>query len=155
MNPIPFSTRIAGGVACFRLLGHLTALKASLVAIVCLLASIQVRANGFVFREGAPGNGSEPTQKAIILYDAGREDLVLQASYQGSEREFGWLIPVPGLPEIKQGSMKCFHDLSQLTQEPLWAEEFDRDSMLSSSSRANKIKAINIQTIGAFEVTVI
>jgi hypothetical protein len=40
---------------------------------------------------------NEPTQKAILLHDKGREDLVLQVKYEGPAQDFGWLIPVPGL----------------------------------------------------------
>ena len=59
---------------------------------------------------------NEPTQKAILVYDAGREDLILQVKYEGPADEFGWLIPVPNLPTIQAGSMKCFYELSQYTQ---------------------------------------
>src|ERR1039457_3183890 len=34
---------------------------------------------------------TEPTQKAILVYDAGREDLILQVKYEGPVSEFGWL----------------------------------------------------------------
>ena len=59
---------------------------------------------------------NEPTQKAIMVYDAGREDLILQVKYEGPVDEFGWLIPVPNLPTVQKGSMKCFYELSQYTQ---------------------------------------
>jgi len=119
-----------------------------------LLAATSLNANGFLFTRASPGNIAEPTQKAIILYDQGREDLILQAKYEGPARDFGWLIPVPGLPEVRQGAMDCFHDLSRLTQEPLWPEEFDERSLLSSDGGASRIKAVEIKTIGAFQVAV-
>ena len=59
---------------------------------------------------------NEPAQKAILVYDAGREDLILQVKYEGPVDEFGWLIPVPNLPTVQKGSMKCFYELSQYTQ---------------------------------------
>ena len=59
---------------------------------------------------------NEPTQKAILVYDAGREDLILQVKYEGPVSEFGWLVPVPNLPTVQKGSMKCFYELSQYTQ---------------------------------------
>src|SRR5215831_16114624 len=59
---------------------------------------------------------NEPTQKAIILYEAGREDMLLQVKYEGRVSEFGWLVPVPTLPKIEKGSMEPFYELSQLTQ---------------------------------------
>src|SRR5262249_44174420 len=57
---------------------------------------------------------NEPTQKAIIVYDAGHEDLILQVKYGGPVDEFGWLVPVPNLPTVQEGSMKCFYELSKL-----------------------------------------
>src|SRR6516162_9236727 len=59
---------------------------------------------------------NEPTQKAIIVYDAGREDLILQVKYEGPVDQFGWLIPVPNLPTVRLGSMKCFYELSKFIQ---------------------------------------
>jgi hypothetical protein len=125
------------------------------LAAACLLAPGNLRANGFVLPHDRQGNVSAPSQKAIILYDQGREDMVLQARYEGPAQEFAWLIPVPGLPEIKPGSMNCFYDLSRLTQEPLWPEEFDMRSLASSSSRTGQIKTVEIKTLGAFEVVVL
>jgi hypothetical protein len=49
---------------------------------------------------------NEPSQKAIILFDAGREDLILQVKYEGPVEEFGWLIPVPSQPTVTRASME-------------------------------------------------
>src|SRR5437773_241886 len=70
----------------------------------------------FVFRWDKKADINEPTQKAIILYDVGREDLLLQVRYEGALEDFGWLIPVPSLPKVTKGSMQPFYELSQLTQ---------------------------------------
>jgi hypothetical protein len=59
----------------------------------------------FVFRWDKKIDINEPTQKAIIVYDAGREDLLLQVKYEGPLEDFGWLIPVPALPTVQWGSM--------------------------------------------------
>ncbi|MDW7979045.1 MAG: hypothetical protein RMH97_00545 [Verrucomicrobiales bacterium] len=40
----------------------------------------------------------------------------MQAKYEGPPDEFGWLILVPPLPEVRQGAMDPFYELSQLTQ---------------------------------------
>ncbi len=94
---------------------------------------------------------NEPTQKAIIVYDRRREDLILQVKYEGPAEDFGWLVPVPGLPEIRKGSMKCFYELSRLTQE--------RGFLLSSgglrSRGTGSVKVIQIKTVGAYQVTVL
>ena len=44
---------------------------------------------------------NEPAQKAILVYDVGREDLILQVKYEGPVDEVGWLIPVPNLPTVE------------------------------------------------------
>src|SRR5712692_4229751 len=71
----------------------------------------------FVFRWNKQKDINEPTQKAIILHDQNREDLILQVKYEGPAEDFGWLIPVPGQPEVRKGSMQPFYELSRLTQE--------------------------------------
>jgi hypothetical protein len=59
----------------------------------------------FVFRWNKGIDINEPTQKAIIVYDAGREDLLLQVKYQGPLEEFGWLIPVPSSLSLLGGGI--------------------------------------------------
>jgi hypothetical protein len=131
-----------------------------------LLAPVNTRADGmfvapkFVWDKHKDIN--EPTQKAILVYDAGREDLILQVKYEGAVDEFGWLIPVPGLPTVEEGSMKCFYELSKFTQqrlEPRWG-------MLSLSAGGHgkgdakenpepPVKVIEIKTIGAYKIAVL
>src|SRR6266853_2820465 len=69
----------------------------------------------FVFKWDKKTDINEPTQKAIIVHDAGREDLLLQVKYEGPLEEFGWLIPVPNVPTVEKASMQAFYELSQLT----------------------------------------
>jgi hypothetical protein len=86
-----------------------------------LLAPVNTRADGmfvapkFVWDKHKDIN--EPTHKAILVHDAGREDLILQVKYEGPVDEFGWLIPVPSLPTVQEGSMKCFYELSKFTRQ--------------------------------------
>ena len=88
------------------------------IAGAWLLTAGHADADGcFVFGWNKEKDINEPTQKAIILHDKGREDMVLQVKYEGPAEDFGWLIPVPGLPEVRKGSMDCFYELSRLTQE--------------------------------------
>ena len=107
---------------------------------------------------------NEPTQKAIIVYDAGREDLILQVKYEGPVSEFGWLIPVPNLPTVQKGSMKCFYELSQYTQkhfENPWQHNQSKSidlAMLANASAGNAeppVKVIEIKTVGAYEIAVL
>src|SRR5207248_643763 len=108
----------------------------------------------FVFRWDKKADINEPTQKAIIFYDAGREDLLLQVKYEGALEDFGWLIPVPSLPKVTKGSMQPFYELSQLTQRQFGTR--DRIATLGLAKRGGpeEVKVIEIKTVGAYEVSI-
>ena len=100
---------------------------------------------------------NEPTQKVIIVHDAGREELVLQVKYDGPLEEFGWLIPVPDLPTVKKGSMQCFYELSKFTQENLklrW-----QAASMSMKGGADEeeppVTVIEVKTVGAYDIAVL
>ncbi len=102
---------------------------------------------------------NEPTQKAIIVYDAGYEDLILQVKYEGPVDEFGWLIPVPNLPTVQKGSMKCFYELSQYTQ-----RNFEQQAGgipmagslgIADNEKPEPIKVIEVKTVGAYQIAVL
>ncbi len=108
---------------------------------------------------------NEPTQKAIIVYDQGHEDLILQVKYEGPVDQFGWLIPVPNLPAVKQGSMKCFYELSKFTQErmegPRLVEAhrpwhiFNGVMEASDGAVAPPVNVVEIETIGSYDIAVL
>src|SRR5208282_3561919 len=102
---------------------------------------------------------NEPTQKAIIVYDAGREDLILQVKYEGPVDEFGWLIPVPNQPTVQKGSMKCFYELSQYTQQHFGQQAGGIPMSTSLGNEKNEepepVKVIEVKTVGAYEVAVL
>jgi len=61
----------------------------------------------------------QPSQKAIILYENNREDLILAVKYEGNADEFAWVIPVPNYPDIDVSDPDLFWELSQITTEDL------------------------------------
>jgi hypothetical protein len=110
----------------------------------------------FVFRWNKNIDIKEPTQKAIIVYDAGREDLLLQVKYEGPLEEFGWLIPVPSLPTVEKGSMRPFYELSQLTQRQ-WGVPVPAAThgWNAGGGQDEAVKVIEVKTVGAYEVTIL
>ena len=105
---------------------------------------------------------NEPTQKAILVYDTGREDLILQVKYEGPVDEFGWLIPVPNLPTVQNGSMKCFYELSRYTQRLFERHAFERATLSQSVAPVAKmaqveppVKVVEVKTVGAYKVAVL
>ncbi len=109
----------------------------------------------FVFRWNKQKDINEPSQKAIILFDQQQEDLILQVKYEGPAEDFGWLIPVPGEPHVRKGSMEPFYELSQLTQKQFHLG----DAVTSAGSRGDSaepaVKVIEIKTVGAYEVAIL
>jgi len=141
------------------------AICGSLIATAGFFLSPEGRADGcfvapkFVWDKHKDIN--EPTQKAIIAYNAGHEDLILQVKYGGPVEEFGWLVPVPALPTVKEGSMECFYELSKYTQE-LWEPRMTHGRGMEKLSAAGlgvekpeAVKVIEIKTVGAYEVAVL
>src|SRR6266567_2513730 len=140
--------RIAG---CFRSSSKPKAVILCLtLAITGLIGTHQVLADGcFVFKWNKEIDINEPTQKAIILHDRGREDLLLQVKYEGPLEEFGWLIPVPNVPTVEKGSMQAFYELSQLTQRRFGG--FGGATLGSRSAKGGgdeAVKVIETKTVG-------
>ena len=98
---------------------------------------------------------NEPTQKAIIVYDAGREDLVLQVKYEGPVNEFGWLVPVPSVPKVGKGSMGCFYELSQMTQGVTEGNWNTLGVASAGIEHQGSVRVIEQKTVGAYEVAVL
>jgi hypothetical protein len=121
------------------------------------LTSVRGFADGcFVFEWNQAIDINEPTQKAIIVHDQGREDLLLQVKYEGPLEDFGWLIPVPSLPKVKKGSMEPFYELSQLTQRKFGGSPTKGVATLGVlSAGRDEVEVIEIKTVGAYEVAVL
>src|ERR1017187_8348934 len=129
----------------------------TLFIVLCRLALLPALADGcFVFRWNKQVDINEPTQKAIIVHDAGREELLLQVKYEGPLEDFGWLIPVPSLPTVSKGSMEPFYELSQLTQRQGGGLLRGLTVPVASlGGREETVKVIEVKTVGAYEVAVL
>ncbi len=60
----------------------------------------------------------EPAQRAILLFDpeVGREDLILQAEYEGNTDNLAWIVPVPSVPTLATADSRLFEDCANLTR---------------------------------------
>src|SRR5262245_8620366 len=109
----------------------------------------------FVFGWDKTVDINEPTQKATIVFDSGREDLLLQVKYEGALQDFGWLIPVPSLPTVTKGSMQPFYELSQLTQRQFGTPTEAASLGIRRGGPPEPVKVIEIRTVGAYEVSIL
>ncbi len=121
-----------------------------------LISTGTAQADGcFVFRWNKDIDIKEPTQKAIIVFDGGREELLLQVKYEGPLEEFGWLIPVPSLPEVEKGSMEPFYELSRITQRDVHSDFRMMMRGGVTAGDAESVKALEVKTVGAYQVAVL
>jgi len=58
----------------------------------------------------------QPSQKAVIFFADGREDLILSVRYDGNADEFAWVIPVPAQPDVEVADPELFWELADLTR---------------------------------------
>ena len=87
------------------------------VGIIFASAVATVNADGGLFIPPRPGyeDISQPSQKAIIIYDDGRENLIIQVRYEKGAENFAWVVPVPDYPEVNESDAKLFEELYYLT----------------------------------------
>jgi hypothetical protein len=57
----------------------------------------------------------ETGQKALIIYQDSREDLVISISFEGKANEFGWVVPLPSQPDVSKVDFSIFDRLSEET----------------------------------------
>lgn len=88
-----------------------------ILAIGIILTSIvtTVNADGGFFVPPRYNDIYQPSQKAIIIYDNGREDLILQVRYEKGAENFAWVVPVPEYPEVDKSDAKLFEELYSIT----------------------------------------
>src|SRR5689334_7345092 len=73
-----------------------------------------------------PGEGEARVgqEQALILWDAGQEDIVLELGVEGSSAEAAWIFPVPAPATAQLGDARMFDALQDLTK-PRTKKVFD------------------------------
>lgn len=83
-----------------------------LAALTAVLASAAFGDGGMMQKE--PVALAEPEQKALIVFQDNREDLILQVKYDGASSDFAWLVPTPSRPSPGDAAPQVFTDLHGL-----------------------------------------
>lgn len=116
-----------------------------------LLISTLAHADGvFVWQKGV--DIEEPSQKAVILYDDGIEDLVLQVQYAGEPADFAWVVPLPSEPKVSRVDGDVFSELSLHTQQ---RARIGMQSLGAMPSEAEGVEVLQHQKIGIYDVAVL
>ncbi|MDQ2687517.1 MAG: DUF2330 domain-containing protein, partial [Armatimonadota bacterium] len=90
--------------------------NAGMLLAALALAAQTAHADGGLFPRRPPPNSNrertfitEPAQKAAVIYQNGRERLIISPSYQGPPGDFAWVVPVPSRPQVKILRGALFH----------------------------------------------
>ncbi len=99
----------------------------------------------------------EPSQVGIILFQEGKEDLILFANARGTDTEFAWVIPVPSYPTVKEGDPDLFYDLSYLTTYRPHPFPFacGTGNIIFTSEETQDVYVWSSEDIGIYHVTVL
>jgi len=115
-----------------------------------------VKADGGIFY---PVNRytSEIAQKAFIYYQNQTENLVISTSYQGNAKDFAWVIPTPGKPEIFKSDSKIFATLDDITKINGTGPGvvYNQSMLLGSSSVPSAVNVIEQKTVDIYDTTIL
>ena len=89
----------------------------------------------------------EPSQKAIIFFDNGKEKLILQVRYEGNVSDFGWIVPLPSVPEMEKVEAEIFYELSILTS--------NESINFGEHSRKDGVTLIKQEQVGIYNVSIV
>lgn len=96
----------------------------------------------------------QPSQKAVILYADGREDLILSVRYEGSADDFAWVVPVPSRPNVEVADPELFWELANLTREPVL---YESDGFLPGmgSYEGPGVDILEEKVVGPYDVAIL
>jgi len=84
--------------------------------ILLALSPSRINADGMILPPDWYPRIYETSQKALLIYKDGREDLVISISFEGEASEFGWIIPLPNKPDISKVDYSIFRKLDEFTE---------------------------------------
>lgn len=97
----------------------------------------------------------EPEQKAVLLFDRGTEDLVLEVRYSGAVEDFGWIVPLPSVPRVRADEPELFAALSRFTQDtPVHRSSRGMERTMSSAT-VSGVDVLGRMDVGVYDVAIL
>jgi len=98
----------------------------------------------------------ETGQKGAIYFDGTTETLVLQTSFNGSAKDFAWIVPTPTQPEVSKVSDDIFSNLQKLTIKDDNNYAVPMANLNSSSgTKEDAVSVIEEKSVGIYTVKVL
>lgn len=101
-------------------------------------------------------------QRVFIYHRNGMEDLILQAAIKGNGADFGMVLPLPAVPDIRKVERAFFDDLFDMTRtrQVAWAEAAERaggagKGMQADNAALERVEVVKKDVVGPFETVVL
>ena len=129
----------------------------ALMTLCVLAACLPATGDGCFVPRPSRRDIYEPTQKALILFQQGREDLILQVKYSGAVDDFAWIVPTPGRPAVGECDPAIFSALSIATN-PRPAGKGGHGTLGGGAMGglgAPSVHVLEMKTVGVYDVAVL
>ena len=129
-----------------------------IVGFIAMSATSIVSADGGFFVPAEYEEMYQPSQRAVIFYDDGIEDLILQTKYEKGADDFAWVVPVPDYPEVDEADAEIFEELYYLTLPPNRHSEFrDHNDQAAGtiSGGFSWVKLWERKKVGIYDVSIL
>ena len=127
----------------------------SVLAMSVLLLATPAEACGCAAYLPREGDANVSQERALIRWNDGTEDIVMELSVQGSSQEAAWILPVPSPATVKLGDPQLFDTLRELTK-PRIEYTFQPIFMPGMAGGAAPLPPVTVlerQTLGPFDVS--
>jgi hypothetical protein len=86
-----------------------------LATVIFTSLASSARADGMILPPDEYYLVYETEQKGFLIYEDGREELVISIGFNGEASEFGWIVPFPTRPEVSKVDSSIFEKLYEFT----------------------------------------
>lgn len=113
------------------------------------------RADGGIFPHDR--YAAETSQRALIYYNNGTENLIVTATFQGNSSDFAWVIPAPTKPAIFKSYSSLFNTLGDITGNNQNEQTFHGKTSLglSGAPKSQPVEVISEKTIDMYDTAVL
>lgn len=137
-----------------------TALLAAAAAAAALAPTLSTHAMCPPFTRPEQIVDVDGDQRVFIYHRNGVQDLVLQTSVKGSGSDFGMLLPLPSVPDIRKVEFAFFDELHQMTRtrDVAWkaqAEGLGAGRMMDDNVGLERVEVLKNELVGPFETVVL
>ena len=113
------------------------------------------------------GSLNETAQEAILIFQTGTEntpssqDMILKISVEGETADFGWVVPLPGVPETGKAHAALFEELHNYVQArtrprtPKAAAGGLNQDFKTEEEAPRAVQVIKREVVGSYDVAIV